>query len=44
MHQTLAGGAGLEITEAQAMNVETEFNAGRLNGPDQGLDPQTLPF
>jgi hypothetical protein len=44
MHQTLAGGAGLEITEAQVMTVETEFNTGRLNGSDQGVDPQVFPF
>jgi len=44
MNQSGAPNPGLQITEAQVMHIETEFNAGRLNGQDQGIDPRVLPF
>lgn len=42
MNQTADPQAGLVITEAQVFQIETDYNAGRLNGGDQGVDPHTL--
>jgi hypothetical protein len=42
MNQTSAADAGLVIEEADVFLMETNFNNGLMNHPDQGVDPRTL--
>jgi RHS repeat-associated protein len=42
MNQSTSPQAGMQISEEQVLHAEQEYEDGRLNGDDQGVDPRHL--